>query len=256
MHLSFPEQHIPGVGNNPIPCCLDKIHTAQRVPHSNFDLLSVGVFGYFSLPPQANAFLFLAPVLEEIDMPLSDTLLNGSLWLGDNPPIWRGLPDSDEVNEAWDSFEYVKPIALTKKQIVAMGKDPAVVAKFDDEHWGLGDDAYVGALDFFHQVHCLNALRLEAFRYWNREGETVPKWDDIHWIHLQHCVGMLMEHLLCTADAGFITYNWIEHELHPFPDMSGEYTFQSYESDLHVVVDSIYDSAKTMPRLASAGRLP
>ncbi|KAI0113404.1 hypothetical protein F4814DRAFT_421703 [Daldinia grandis] len=165
-------------------------------------------------------------------MPLTDTLLNGSLWLGDNPPIWRGLPDSNETNKAWDSFEHVKPIALTKGQITAMGKDPATVAKFNDEYWGLGDDAYVGAFDFFHQVHCLSVLRREAFRYWSREGETVPKWNKIHWIHIQHCVGMMMEHLLCNADAGFLTYNWVEYGLHLSPDMSGEFTFffQSFMS--------------------------
>ncbi|KAI0386437.1 hypothetical protein F5Y04DRAFT_276044 [Hypomontagnella monticulosa] len=174
-----------------------------------------------------------SPVLEEIDMPLKNTLLNGSLWLGDNPPTWRGLPDSDKVNEAWDSFEDIRPIVLTREQIVAMGKDPATVAKFDNEYWGLGDDAYVGALDFFHQIHCLNMLRLETFRYWNRQGETVPQWNDIHWIHLQHCVGMLMEHLLCTADAGFLTYNWVEHESSPFPDMS----VQRQCRDWHQLID-------------------
>ncbi|KAI1772281.1 hypothetical protein F4818DRAFT_454132 [Hypoxylon cercidicola] len=161
-----------------------------------------------------------SPVLEEVEMPLADTLLNGTLWLGDNPPVWRGLPDSAESNGAWNSFEHVKPIALTKEQIMAMGKDPVTVAKFSDEYWGLGDDAYVGALDFFHQVHCLGTLRNETFRYWNKAGETVPEWNEVHWIHIQHCLGMLMEHLLCNADAGFMTYNWMEHELHPFPDMS------------------------------------
>ncbi|KAI4862669.1 hypothetical protein F4820DRAFT_450776 [Hypoxylon rubiginosum] len=174
-----------------------------------------------------------SPVLEEVEMPLAATLLNGTLWLGDNPPVWRGLPDSVESNEAWNSFERVNPIALTREQIVAMGKDPATVVKFNDEYWGLGDDAYVGALDFFHQVHCLNVLRNETFRYWNKAGETVPEWNEIHWIHIQHCLGMMMEHLLCSADAGFLTYNWMEHELHPFPDMS----VQKQCKDWHQLVD-------------------
>ncbi|KAI1141261.1 hypothetical protein F5Y05DRAFT_255841 [Hypoxylon sp. FL0543] len=186
-----------------------------------------------------------SPVLEEVDMRLTDTLLNGSLYLGDNPPIWRGLPDSDEANAAWESFEHVKPIALTKDQILAMGKDPATVAKFNDEYWGLGEDAYVGALDFFHQVHCLNVLRHESFRYYKREGETVPKWNDIHWIHIQHCVGMMMEYLLCNADAGILTYNWVEHEKYPFPDMSVRKQCRDWRQlveyrDAHGVNESLY----------------
>ncbi|KAI2472892.1 hypothetical protein F4781DRAFT_427984 [Annulohypoxylon bovei var. microspora] len=186
-----------------------------------------------------------SPVLEEVDMPLTTTLLNGSLWLGESPPIWRDLPDSNEAEEAWGDFEHVRPIALTKDQITAMGKNPNTVAKFNDEYWGLGDDAYVGALDFFHQVHCLNVLRHESFRYRNREGETVPKWNDIHWIHIQHCVGMMMEHLLCNADAGFLTYNWMEHEKHPFPDMSVQKQCRDWRQlaeyrDAHGVNETLY----------------
>ncbi|KAI0601982.1 hypothetical protein F4775DRAFT_603564 [Biscogniauxia sp. FL1348] len=161
-----------------------------------------------------------SPVFDEIDISMTETLLNGSLWLGDNPSVWRGLPNSAETNAAWDSFEHVKPIALTRAQIIAMGKDPSIVAKFNDDYWHLGDDAYVGALDMFHQIHCLNMLRLEAFRYWDQAGERVLEWTEVHWIHLQHCTDMLMQHMLCNADAGFLTYNWMEQNLHPYPDMS------------------------------------
>ncbi|KAI0887846.1 uncharacterized protein GGS22DRAFT_197761 [Annulohypoxylon maeteangense] len=190
-----------------------------------------------------------SPVLEEVNMPLTNTLLNGSLWLGENPPIWRAVPDSNKVEEIWEDFEHVKPIALTRNQILAMGKDPATVVKFDDEYWGLGDDAYVGGLDFFHQVHCLNTLRHEAFRYWNREGETVPKWNDIHWVHIQHCVGMMMEHTLCNADAGFMTYNWMEHEKYPFPDMSVRKQCRDWRQlieyrDTHSVNKTLYSNWK------------
>lgn len=153
-------------------------------------------------------------------MPLVNTVLNGSLWIGDNPSVWRGSPESAETNGAWESFERVKPIALTKAQILAMGKDPATASKFNDDYWHMGDDAYVGALDIFHQIHCLNELRQAAFSDWGRAGKKIPKWDDIHWVHLRHCTDMLMQNLLCNADAGFLTYNWVEQESHPFPDMS------------------------------------
>ncbi|KAI1211437.1 uncharacterized protein F4807DRAFT_466691 [Annulohypoxylon truncatum] len=186
-----------------------------------------------------------SPILEEVDMPMTNALLNGSLWLGENPPIWRAIPDSDEVEEIWENFEYVRPIALRRDQILAMGKDPDTVAKFNNDYWGLGDDAYVGALDLFHQVHCLNVLRHEAFRYHDREGETVPKWNSIHWIHIQHCVGMMMEHMLCNADAGFLTYNWMEHEKYPFPDMSVQKQCRDWRQlveyrDAHGVNETLY----------------
>ncbi|KAI8964550.1 hypothetical protein F5Y11DRAFT_315989 [Daldinia sp. FL1419] len=64
----------------------------------------------------------VAPVLEEVDAKLTDTMLNRSLWGGVGPLIWRGLPGSGEVNETWNSYEHAKPIALPRDQIIARAK--------------------------------------------------------------------------------------------------------------------------------------
>ncbi|KAI5866150.1 hypothetical protein GGS23DRAFT_594292 [Durotheca rogersii] len=161
-----------------------------------------------------------SPILDEVDMPLTDVTLNGSLWQGKNTPIWRGYPDSNETMSAWARNDHMHHIVVTREQVIKLGKDPGTAVKLNDEYWGLGDDAYAATLDFPHQVHCLNRLRKEAFRYWRRAGATAPEWTDLHWLHLLHCTEMLMEHILCNADAGFITFNWMEHESTPSPDMS------------------------------------
>ena len=36
---------------------------------------------------------------------------------------------------------------MVNSQIIKMGKNPDTVAKLEDEIWGLGDDAYVAALE-------------------------------------------------------------------------------------------------------------
>lgn len=168
-----------------------------------------------------------SPVLEQVVFELKDTLLNGSLWLPDDhpPSEWR-LEPGPVSDAAWRRFEEVRPIPLTREQIVKMGKDPDKVAKFEDAYWGMGDDAYIGALDIFHQVHCLGLLRRAAFdRYpgWSEDSASrlnISSWDDMGWWHLRHCTDMLMQHMLCTADTGFLTYNWMEKWDHPWPDMS------------------------------------
>jgi hypothetical protein len=38
--------------------------------------------------------------------------------------------------------------------------------------------------------------------------------------HTLHCVDILMQHLLCTADTGFYTYNWYADMKWPQPDFS------------------------------------
>lgn len=93
-----------------------------------------------------------SPILDEIDLTITDTRLNGSLWPGDSPNAWRGFPDH-ATNEAWATFEKGSPIVLSSEQIRRIGKDPEIAAKYEDEYWGFGPDAYIGELDFVHQVH-------------------------------------------------------------------------------------------------------
>ncbi|KAG6122805.1 hypothetical protein E4U12_000859 [Claviceps purpurea] len=76
-------------------------------------------------------------------------------------------------------IELIRPIPVTREQIIKMGKDPDTVAKLEDDVWGLGDDAYVATLDVFHNLHCLNALRQAAYAtYYNKTmgsfGRSVP----------------------------------------------------------------------------------
>lgn len=155
-----------------------------------------------------------SPVLDDITLRLQTTQFNGTLLPGPDPSPWRGLPSDPEAEAAWDAFEHIRTMPLTASQIRRMGKDPGKVAQFSDSVFHLGPDAYVGALDFFHQIHCLNTLRKAAFL----GNSGLAGRPALETIHLQHCTDMLMQHLLCTADTGMITYEWVEDNEHPFPD--------------------------------------
>jgi hypothetical protein len=77
---------------------------------------------------------------------------------------WTRRPPGDEIGESmWQSFEDVPTFPITREQVIALGKDPETTAKFEDDFWSLGDDAYIASLDFQHKLHCLNSLRKMAF---------------------------------------------------------------------------------------------
>lgn len=169
-----------------------------------------------SLQDCIEATSIYTPVFDDTTIRVETTQLNGSLYPGPNPSPWYGLPTDPIAEAAWNNFEHIRTMPLTKAQVLAMGKDPSVVAKFEDSVWHMGDDAYVGALDFPHQIHCLNMLRKAAFS--GNAGLAGSQKQEV--IHLQHCTDMLMQHMLCTADAGMITYQWRDGNEHPFPDFS------------------------------------
>lgn len=130
------------------------------------------------------------------------------------------------ADREWHDYEKVRPIPLTRSQIIKLGKDPETVAKFEDSVWGLGDDAYVADLDMFHQIHCLNTLRTMAYaRYYNRTALDVsssssdPAKANIDAVHINHCVDMLMTAIKCSGNVGFITSNWVKGVKFPQPDM-------------------------------------
>ena len=118
--------------------------------------------------------------------------LNGTLWPGEDPSWSRGEPGDPVVEAMWDSFEDMHTFPITRKQVLALGKDPEIAARYDDAYWGLGEDAYIAALDSQHKMHCLNELRKVAFADYGANPQK-KKLRDIDWIHLRHCTDMLTQ---------------------------------------------------------------
>ena len=113
-------------------------------------------------------------------------------------------------------------ITVTSQDIVLSGKDPSF-ATMAPLSWGAGDGAYFAQVEVFHQIHCLNELRKEMFPdyYYN---SSLP--DDQRLSHKSHCIHLLLQALMCSADVGIITHNWVHSEklthpkTRPFPDFN------------------------------------
>ncbi|KAH8747953.1 hypothetical protein F5883DRAFT_362875, partial [Diaporthe sp. PMI_573] len=103
-----------------------------------------------------------------------------------------------------------------------MGKDPTIAAKLEDSIWSLGDDAYAGILDLFHQIHCLNQLRKFAYRDYYDMKIANANPENMHEIHTNHCVDILLQALQCSGNLRlcFLPRISTETQLYPFPDMS------------------------------------
>lgn len=102
-----------------------------------------------------------------------------------------------------------------------LGKDPETVARFPDEYWHIGGDAYVASLDSFHKTHCLNELRKMTFKDYGNCKPLKHHHGDLWWIHLRHRVDMLMQDQLCHADAtSRHTTGLTRRCTNPFPDFS------------------------------------
>jgi Mycotoxin biosynthesis protein UstYa len=134
------------------------------------------------------------PIIESSQpLPFHEVKFNGTLWPMEDLS-WSRREPGDPIAEAmWDSFEDMHTFPITRKQILALGKDPETAARCDSEYWGMGDDAYIAVLDTQHKMHCLNEIRKMAFADYGRGYPPVRKQRELDWIHLRHCMDMLVQ---------------------------------------------------------------
>ncbi|PYH88910.1 hypothetical protein BO71DRAFT_364496 [Aspergillus ellipticus CBS 707.79] len=150
-----------------------------------------------------------SPILDEFDIPLK--MVHSKVSFLDNSSIYTSLP-SDEVDAAWETLAPLQRVYLTTEQVIKLGKDPALTVRANNN-----PDLHIGVLNGMHEIHCLNVIRQNLHRdyYWP-DGIRSP----VHWIHLYHCVDLVLQALMCSGNVDVVTYNWMETQPDPFFDFS------------------------------------
>lgn len=162
---------------------------------------------------------FSGPLYDALDLDIHTIQVNGTFFPPEHATIPRQLPNP-AADAVWEDYEKVRPIPLTRSQIVRIGKDPTTVAKLEDKLWGLGSDAYIADLDVFHQLHCLNTMRQYAYAdYYKKKPLNASDVHSLDNMHVNHCVDILMTAIKCSGNGGFITSHWVPNMEYPQPDM-------------------------------------
>ncbi|KAH7082624.1 hypothetical protein BKA63DRAFT_403231, partial [Paraphoma chrysanthemicola] len=159
-----------------------------------------------------------APVHDQIDISIMDVTIKGSL-LDMGQSIFRS-PPSPAVDEAWERVSSLMPHAISTEDVIKLGKDPSRTARWP-ESWGFGPDAHIAELDVLHTIHCLNAIRRDV--HWQHYfGDIYPNgtFPELHRVHTDHCIHIVLQNLMCSATADIITQPWVEGQSHPFPDFN------------------------------------
>ncbi|RDW63337.1 hypothetical protein BP6252_10882 [Coleophoma cylindrospora] len=160
-----------------------------------------------------------SPIIDRIDLSVHEAQINGTLFPPREPSIGRQLPNT-EADKIWAEIELTRTIPITADEVRKLGKDPATVAKFEDSFWHLGPDAYMAQIDVFHQLHCLNSLRKLAYPEIYGEPNTSTTFPELFLVHHNHCIDILMQHIMCQASPEMYTMQWVETQTYPFPDFS------------------------------------
>jgi hypothetical protein len=146
-------------------------------------------------------------------------LINGTLFPPKHRDVGRQMPNPD-ADRVWDEWSTADVIAISRDDILRMGKDPLTAAKLEHSDWGLGEDKYAGIFDVYHHLHCLNALRHIAYgRYYSAAMASATN-ETMHEVHINHCLDLLTQAIKCSGNVNLITMHWMQTQTYPFPDMS------------------------------------
>lgn len=74
------------------------------------------------------------------------------------------------------------------------------------------EHTYIGGLDVFHQLHCLNMVR--KYFYPARYNTSVINPDGTvnfkKWLHMDHCIDSIRQSLMCSSDVAMHSYSWLD----------------------------------------------
>ncbi|KAI6804059.1 hypothetical protein KC363_g6449 [Hortaea werneckii] len=169
-----------------------------------------------------------SPVHSQVDIPLVDVTVNGTLLYMDNS-VFRG-PPSPEVDAAWERISSLLPHVVSTEEVVKLGKDPSKTARWPAD-WGFGPDAHIAELDVLHTIHCLNAIRRDVhWQYYFKDEYPDGSFPELHRVHTDHCIHIVLQNLMCSATADIITQPWVEGQLHPFPDFNVNKKCRDFET--------------------------
>ncbi|PWY91613.1 hypothetical protein BO94DRAFT_489481 [Aspergillus sclerotioniger CBS 115572] len=173
-----------------------------------------------------------SPMFDQLPIPLLTKQMNATLVEPNPLPIYR-QPPSPSVDAAWNRLANINPIAITRNDVIKLGRDPAQAAKWP-ESFGFGPDAYIGRLDIFHQIHCLDWLRRETYfdHYYGKKWPPGTPPSDMHRTHISHCIYILLQNLMCNANVDIYTHFWADAQLNAFPDFSVNHKCRDFEAIL------------------------
>jgi len=115
---------------------------------------------------------------------------------------------------------------ISSDEVLRTGKDPRKTVRAPAD-WGYGDDAHLAQIDVVHQIHCLNMVRQAVYRDYYQSNTT-----GLYWTHVSHCLHLVLQNLMCSANVDVVTHNWVETQRNPFPDFSINHQCRDFEAVL------------------------
>ncbi|KAL4263319.1 ustYa family protein [Pleurotus pulmonarius] len=149
-------------------------------------------------------------------------------FMDEDQTVFQG-PPTDAMDEAWRDL-YERGVSYLLPEEANRLKEPTIHAT--------GSNVYIGGLDVFHQLHCLDMVRMAVYpaRYPSGHHHTMhlkrsgsmahPNISDAE--HLRHCINSVRQSLMCSSDISVNLFYNPRKERRPFPRFDQLHTCRNF----------------------------
>ncbi|KAF2683932.1 hypothetical protein K458DRAFT_442974 [Lentithecium fluviatile CBS 122367] len=183
---------------------------SQRTKSSHSAAKLMGEFGIFS------------PAMHVVEYERTQFKLPNPL----NESKYVGI--TDDVENAWMDIAYL-PDQMVSMQDFPKLQKPADSLKVTDPK--TGELGYRVGLEVFHQLHCLNLLRMSTYpEYYTKLwwSDTNDKPEKVR-AHLDHCIEILRMNLMCLSDVNVFTFHDVPGRKGPWPDYESHHVCRDFD---------------------------
>ncbi|KAI5458860.1 hypothetical protein BGZ63DRAFT_514270 [Mariannaea sp. PMI_226] len=112
-------------------------------------------------------------------------------------------PPTKERDREWESLYEFGLLAISKNEAALLPNRTGRIANTEDK--------YFVELDVFHQLHCLNMIRMSRYPEYYRnlhtsEADEILTYFDSE--HIEHCIDTIRQSLMCQTDITPLVYQW------------------------------------------------
>jgi len=134
---------------------------------------------------------------------------------------WQG-PPSPEKDKLWiDLFEYIGITAIDKASADQLPEATTPIPGHEEQ--------YVVELDVFHQLHCLNNIRMSYYPEYYNLSMWIGDTPEAITVHLDHCIDQLRQYIQCHADVTPMVWQWSEADNQYLTDTGPTHSCRNFE---------------------------
>ncbi|OAL47548.1 hypothetical protein IQ07DRAFT_120404 [Pyrenochaeta sp. DS3sAY3a] len=135
---------------------------------------------------------------------------------------------TDDVENAWMDIAYLPDQMISTADFPKLRK-PADSLRVTDP--ASGETGYRVGLEVFHQLHCLNLLRMATYPAYYEKiwwSDTNDKPERVR-AHLDHCIEILRMNLMCLSDINVFTFHSRPGVEGAWPDYESHHVCRNFE---------------------------